>query len=87
EGLQTTEATFVWPEDKWDRSTPEEEGMDSEQLAQSRTVRLLSSTTHEIWVQGLQAGDRVIVREPQPTLIGTLVHVNDLGEFAGTAPP
>ncbi|MEM8560725.1 MAG: efflux RND transporter periplasmic adaptor subunit [Pseudomonadota bacterium] len=61
--------------------------VDSEQLAQSRAVNLLSSTTHEIWVQGLQAGERVIVREPQPTLVGTLVHVNDLGEFAGTTQP
>jgi RND family efflux transporter MFP subunit len=58
--------------------------VDAQQLAQSRGIRVLQSTPQEVWVQGLQAGERVIVREPSLTIAGTPVTVNNLGEFAGT---
>ncbi len=57
--------------------------VDAQQLAQARAVRVLQSTADEVWVQGLQSGDRVIVREPSMTIAGTSVVVNNLGEFAG----
>lgn len=58
--------------------------VDAQQLAQSRDIKVLQSTPQEVWVQGLKAGERVIVREPALTIAGTTVTVNNLGEFAGT---
>jgi RND family efflux transporter MFP subunit len=57
--------------------------VDAQQLAQSRAVKVLQSNSEEVWVQGLQGGERVIVREPLLTIAGTAVTVNNLGEFAG----
>ncbi len=57
--------------------------VDAQQLAQSRAVKVLQSSAEEVWVQGLQRGERVIVREPTLTIAGTQVKVNNLGEFAG----
>jgi RND family efflux transporter MFP subunit len=57
--------------------------VDAQQLAQSRAVKVLQSNATEVWVQGLQHGERVIVREPTLTIAGTQVKVNNLGEFAG----
>ena len=51
--------------------------VDSEQHARPRSVRVLQSNTNSVWVQGLNGGDRVIVREPRLILAGMEVSVNE----------
>jgi RND family efflux transporter MFP subunit len=53
------------------------------QRVQARPVNVLQSSTDQVWVQGLQPGERVIVREPTLTFAGMEVAVNNLGELAG----
>jgi RND family efflux transporter MFP subunit len=59
--------------------------VDARQRTQARDVRVLQSDVTRVWVQGLQPGERVIVREPYPTVAGTAVTVKEQGEFAGMA--
>lgn len=57
--------------------------VDDTQRARLRPVQVLQSRPAEVWVQGLQRGERVIVREPGLTVAGMEVTVNVPGELAG----
>jgi RND family efflux transporter MFP subunit len=57
--------------------------VDAQQRAKVREVRVLQSDARRLWVQGLAAGERVIVREPSPTVAGMEVTVNNVAEVAG----
>jgi len=59
--------------------------VDSQQLARSRPVHLLDSDADSVWVQGLEAGERVIVREPVLVIAGMEVTVNRVAELASGA--
>jgi RND family efflux transporter MFP subunit len=60
--------------------------VDAQQLTQVRQVQVLQSNSDQAWVHGLEAGERVIVREPTPvTVAGMEVSVNNVGELAGGA--
>jgi RND family efflux transporter MFP subunit len=59
--------------------------VDSEQRASPQPVRVLQSSTNSVWVQGLNGGDRVIVREPRLILSGMEVSVN-VAELASGSP-
>lgn len=50
-----------------------------------REVRLLRSADGRVWVQGLQRGERVIVREPTVLVAGMEVAVNETDRVAGAA--
>lgn len=58
--------------------------VDSEQVAQSRSVHVLQSNSSTVWVQGLEGGERVIVQQPRLILAGMKVSVN-IVELAGGA--
>jgi hypothetical protein len=45
----------------------------------------LQSNADQVWVQGLERGERVIVREPTLTVAGMVVTVNPVEELAGGA--
>jgi hypothetical protein len=47
-----------------------------------RDVQVLQSSPEQIWVQGLELGERVIVREPGMTIAGMLVEANSRGDLA-----
>ena len=57
--------------------------VDARQRAQVRQVQLLRSNGNQVWVQGLEDGERVIVRESTLTLAGMEVAVENRGELAG----
>jgi RND family efflux transporter MFP subunit len=57
--------------------------VDAGQRARVREVAVLYSTVDEVWVQGLEGGERVIVREPTLTVAGMEVTVNNAGDLAG----
>lgn len=57
--------------------------VDSRQQAVDRAVSVLQSEGGQVWVQGLQRGDRVIVREPTVTVAGMRVEVNEVARVAG----
>lgn len=57
--------------------------VDAQRKAQVREVRVLQSSSGQLWVQGLARGDRVIVREPAATLADMEVTVNEVAEPAG----
>jgi len=57
--------------------------VDGRQHAQVRQVQVLQSNSSLVWVQGLQGGERVIVREPAITVAGMAVAVNHVEELAG----
>jgi RND family efflux transporter MFP subunit len=61
--------------------------VDARQRARVRSVQVLQSSPDEVWVQGLEAGERVIVRERTLTVAGMEVSVNNLGEVADRANP
>lgn len=57
--------------------------VDSRQQVEDRAVSVLQSEGGQVWVQGLQRGDRVIVREPTVTVAGMRVEVNEVARVAG----
>ncbi|MEH6584454.1 MAG: efflux RND transporter periplasmic adaptor subunit [Halioglobus sp.] len=57
--------------------------VDSQQRASERAVHVLHSSADRAWVQGLQAGERVIVRESSLTVVGMKVTVNNVPQLAG----
>jgi len=58
--------------------------VDARQIVQVRQVQVLQSNSNQVWVQGLEAGERVIVREPTVvTVAGMAVSVHNVGELAG----
>jgi len=57
--------------------------VDAQQRAQVKQVQILQSASSQIWVQGLGDGDRVIVREPTPTVAGMTVVTKNVEELAG----
>jgi RND family efflux transporter MFP subunit len=56
--------------------------VDGGQRARPREVVVLHSTPREVWLQGLDEGERVIVAESVPTLAGSEVSVKVLGNLA-----
>ena len=56
--------------------------VDARQRAQVRQVQLLRSNGNQVWVQGLEDGERVIVREPTLVVAGMEVSVNNVAELA-----
>jgi RND family efflux transporter MFP subunit len=59
--------------------------VDAQQRAQVKQVAVLQSNADQVWVQGLERGERVIVREPTLTVAGMVVTVNPVNELAGGA--
>jgi multidrug efflux pump subunit AcrA (membrane-fusion protein) len=59
--------------------------VDAQQRAQVKPVAVLQSNADQVWVQGLERGERVIVREPTLTVAGMVVTVNPVEELAGGA--
>ncbi|MDZ7783716.1 MAG: hypothetical protein U5K56_12535 [Halioglobus sp.] len=57
--------------------------VDGNQRTRVKSVRLLDSDPGIAWVQGLEAGDRVVVREPGRLVAGTEVRVKTAAELAG----
>ncbi len=56
--------------------------VDKRQQVVDRVVTVLQSEGGQVWVQGLQRGDRVIVREPTVTVAGMRVEVNEVARVA-----
>jgi hypothetical protein len=56
--------------------------VDARQRAQVRQVQLLRGNASQVWVQGLEDGERVIVREPTLVVAGMEVSVNNVAELA-----
>jgi RND family efflux transporter MFP subunit len=56
--------------------------VDARQRAQVRQVQLLRGNANQVWVQGLEDGERVIVREPTLVVAGMEVSVNNVAELA-----
>ena len=56
--------------------------VDAALLAQPRPVRVLDSDADNVWVQGLNANERVIVRQPALLRAGTTVTVRDTADLA-----
>jgi multidrug efflux pump subunit AcrA (membrane-fusion protein) len=59
--------------------------VDRGQRAREQAVHVLDSSPERAWVQGLEAGDRVIVRESTLTVAGMEVTVNNVTQLAGGA--
>jgi RND family efflux transporter MFP subunit len=57
--------------------------VDNQQRAQTKPVDVLQSTSHRMWVSGLDRGDRVIVSDPSVAVAGMEVTVNDSAALAG----
>jgi RND family efflux transporter MFP subunit len=57
--------------------------VDADERARVRDVQVLQSNPEQVWVQGLETGERVIVREPGMTVAGMPVEVNNPGGLAG----
>lgn len=56
--------------------------VDTAQLAQPQAVHVLDSDKDRVWVQGLSAGQRVIVRQPTLVLAGMQVTARELAALA-----
>jgi RND family efflux transporter MFP subunit len=56
--------------------------VDTAQLAQPRPVHVLGSDADNVWVQGLNAGERVIVRQPTLVVAGMQVTVKEAAALA-----
>jgi RND family efflux transporter MFP subunit len=56
--------------------------VDTAQLAQRRPVHVLGSDTDNVWVQGLNAGERVIVRQATQVVAGMQVTVKEAAALA-----
>ncbi|MEQ9395609.1 efflux RND transporter periplasmic adaptor subunit [Haliea sp.] len=57
--------------------------VDSRRQVVEHAVSVLQSEGGQVWVHGLQRGDRVIVREPTVTVAGMRVEVNEVARVAG----
>ncbi|MDO8861760.1 efflux RND transporter periplasmic adaptor subunit [Haliea sp. E1-2-M8] len=57
--------------------------VDSRQQVVNRAVSVLQSEAGRVWVQGLQRGDRVIVREPTIMVAGMRVEAQEVARVAG----
>jgi len=57
--------------------------VDDERRARVREVEVLQSDAAQLWVQGLERGERVIVGDQVLTVAGMEVTVNEVAEFAG----
>lgn len=57
--------------------------VDQRSLVQKRDVHLLHSSAEQAWVQGLLAGDRVIIRQSALTVAGMEVSVNSVTVVTG----
>ncbi len=57
--------------------------VDAELRTSRRSVNVLDSTASQVWVQGLNKGDRVIVRQPPSLLAGMTVRLHTPTELAG----
>lgn len=57
--------------------------VDRNQLAREQPVRVLYSSADRAWLQGLETGSRVIVRENTVTVAGMEVTVNNVSRLAG----
>ncbi len=57
--------------------------VDARQQVAAKPVSVLQSEDGQVWVQGLNRGDRVIVREPTATIAGMRVEVNEVARVAG----
>ena len=57
--------------------------VDDQKHAQLRRVRVLDSTGSKVWVQGLEAGERVVVRDTPRLVAGMPVRLADAADNAG----
>ena len=57
--------------------------VDRQQRAQPRSVEVLQSNARQMWVRGLEPGDRVIVSDPTLAIAGRQVTVNPDSALAG----
>ena len=57
--------------------------VDSQKRAQTRQVEVLQGNARQLWVRGLQAGERVIISDPAITVAGMEVTINDTSAVAG----
>ena len=57
--------------------------VDARQQVAAKPVSVLQSEGGQVWVQGLNRGDRVIVREPTATIAGMRVEINEVARVAG----
>jgi hypothetical protein len=57
--------------------------VDEQRRARVREVEVLQSDATQLWVQGLDSGERVIVGDQVLTVAGMEVTVNEIAEFAG----
>ena len=56
--------------------------VDGGQRVREREVQVLQSDANQLWVQGLERGERVIVREPALAIAGSEVVVNAVAGLA-----
>lgn len=57
--------------------------VDADSRTRERPVHVLDSTASQVWVQGLEAGDRVILRQSPNIVAGMTVRLEAGGELAG----
>jgi hypothetical protein len=57
--------------------------VDARQRVREQQVQVLQSDSTQLWVQGLQRGERVVAREPGLAVAGTEVVVNTVAGLAG----
>jgi RND family efflux transporter MFP subunit len=57
--------------------------VDKEQRVREKNVHILHSSPNRIWVQGLDAGERVVVAASSMTFAGMEVRVNNVTRLAG----
>lgn len=57
--------------------------VDGAQRTASRAVQVLQGDARQVWVQGLERGERVVVREPAVMIAGMRVTVNEVSTVAG----
>ena len=58
--------------------------VDGQQRAQSRAVKVLQGDSDGVWVQGIERGEQVIVRESQLILAGMQVSINVIESASGS---
>lgn len=58
--------------------------VDGQQRAQSRAVKILQGDSDGVWVQGIERGEQVIVRESQLILAGMQVSINVIESASGS---
>ncbi|MCB1844424.1 MAG: efflux RND transporter periplasmic adaptor subunit, partial [Halioglobus sp.] len=61
--------------------------VDADEIARKRPVHVLHSDADSVWVQGLEAGERVMVREVPRVVAGAQVRINHVAQTAAAAPP